>query len=110
MVVPLSMLTSLALAVLATARVKAIGVFRTIFTSSVAISVASAGVIWSLMYAPNIKVTRWLVDVLQLQPDSLLNNASTALAAVAFMTVWKLLGFKFIIILACFNVILDTHL
>jgi sn-glycerol 3-phosphate transport system permease protein len=34
MVVPLSMITSLALAVLATARVKAIGVFRTIFTRS----------------------------------------------------------------------------
>jgi len=100
MVVPLSMIMSLALAVLATAKVKAIGVFRTIFTSSVAISVASAGVIWSLMYAPNIKVTRWLVDVLQLQPDSLLNNASTALAAVAFMTVWTSLGFNFIIILA----------
>ena len=100
MVVPLSMITSLALAVLATAKVKAIGVFRTIFTSSVAISVASAGVIWSLMYAPNVKVTKWLVDVLQLQPESLLNNASTALAAVAFMTVWTSLGFNFIIILA----------
>jgi sn-glycerol 3-phosphate transport system permease protein len=100
MVVPLSITTALALAVLATAKVKAIGVFRTIFTSSVAISVASAGVIWSLMYAPNVKVTRWLVDVLQLQPESLLNNASTALAAVAFMTVWTSLGFNFIIILA----------
>src|SRR3989442_8592279 len=32
MVVPLSMITALALAVLATAKVKAIGVFRTIFT------------------------------------------------------------------------------
>jgi ABC-type sugar transport system permease subunit len=37
------------------------------------------------------------VDLLQLQPDSLLNNASTALAAVAFMTVWTSLGFNFII-------------
>ena len=100
MVVPLSIITALALAVLATAKVKAIGVFRTIFTSSVAISVASAGVIWSLMYAPNVKVTRWLVDILQLQPESLLNNASTALAAVACMTVWTSLGFNFIIILA----------
>jgi sn-glycerol 3-phosphate transport system permease protein len=100
MVVPLSMITSLALAMLATAKVKAIGVFRTIFTSSVAISVASAGVIWSLMYAPNVKVTKWLVVLLHLQPDSLLNNASTALAAVAFMTVWTSLGFNFIILLA----------
>src|SRR4029450_4482719 len=39
MVVPLSMITALALAVLATAKVKAIGVFRTIFTSRVCISV-----------------------------------------------------------------------
>ena len=100
MVVPLSIVTALALAVLATARVKAIGVFRTIFTSSVAISVASAGVIWSLIYAPNVKVTKWLVDALHLQPESLLNNASTALAAVAFMTVWTSLGFNFIILLA----------
>src|SRR5262249_21103773 len=99
MVVPLSMLTALALAVLATAKVKAIGVFRTIFTSSVAISVASAGVIWSLIYAPNVTVTKWLVHVLHLQPDNLLNNASTALAAVAFMTVWTSLGFNFIILL-----------
>ena len=100
MVVPLSILMALALAVLATARVKAIGVFRTIFTSSVAISLASAGVIWSLMYAPHIKMTRWLVELLHLQPESLLNNASTALAAVAFMTVWTSLGFNFIILLA----------
>jgi sn-glycerol 3-phosphate transport system permease protein len=100
MVVPLSILTALALAVLATARVKAIGIFRTIFTSSVAISVASAGVIWSLIYAPHIKMTRWLVELLHLQPESLLNNASTALAAVAFMTVWTSLGFNFIILLA----------
>jgi ABC-type sugar transport system permease subunit len=100
LVVPLSMLTALALAVLATARVKAIGVFRTIFTSSVAISVASAGVIWSLIYAPHIKMTRWLVALWHLQPESLLNNASTALAAVAFMTVWTSLGFNFIILLA----------
>src|SRR5262245_14077720 len=100
MVVPLSMITALALAVLATAKVKAIGVFRTIFTSSVAISVASAGVIWSLMYAPNIAVTKWLVNILHLQPDSLLNNSSTALAAVAFMTIWTSLGFNFIILLA----------
>src|SRR5262245_32026376 len=71
MVVPLSIITALALAVLATARVKAIGVFRTIFTSSVAISVASAGVIWSLIYAPNVKVTKWLVAALHLQPESL---------------------------------------
>ncbi|NWJ97934.1 MAG: sugar ABC transporter permease [Chloroflexi bacterium] len=100
MVVPLGIITALALAVLATAKVRIIGVFRTIFTSSVAISVASASVIWSLIYTPTIKVTQWLVDLLHLKSESLLNDASTALLAVAFMTVWSALGFNFIITLS----------
>jgi sn-glycerol 3-phosphate transport system permease protein len=100
MVVPLGIVFSLALAVLATANVKIISVFRTIFTSSVAISVASAGVIWSLIYAPNIKATQWIIDLLGLKATSLLNDAGTALAAVAFMTIWTALGFNFIITLA----------
>ncbi len=100
LVVPLSIITSVALAVLATAKVRAIGIFRTIFTSSIAISVASAGVIWSLIYSPNTKVTQWLIDLLHLKTQTLLNDAGTALAAVAFMTVWTGLGFSFIITLA----------
>jgi ABC-type sugar transport system permease subunit len=101
MVVPLGIITAVALAVLATAKVRIIGVFRTIFTSSVSISVASASVIWSLIYAPNIKVTQWLViDLLHLKSENLLNDSSTALAAVALMTVWTALGFNFIITLS----------
>jgi ABC-type sugar transport system permease subunit len=100
MVVPLGMITAIALAVLATAKVKIIGVFRTIFTSSIAISVASAGVIWSLIYNPNTKVTQWLMDLLNVKTPSLLNDAGTALPAVAFMTVWTALGFNFIITLS----------
>jgi sn-glycerol 3-phosphate transport system permease protein len=100
MVVPLGIVCALALAILATAKIRTIGIFRTIFTSSVAISVASAGVIWSLIYAPNIKITQWLIDLLGIKATSLLNDAATALPAVAFMTVWTALGFNFIITLA----------
>lgn len=100
MVVPLGIITSVALAMLATANVKGIGVFRTIFTSSISISVASAAVIWSLIYSPSITVTKWLVDLLNLNPQSILNNSLTALGAVAFMTVWTSLGFNFIITLS----------
>ncbi len=100
MVVPLGIVTSVALAMLATAKVKIIGVFRTIFTSSVAISVASASVIWALIYNPSIKATTWLVDALHLKTQGLLLDASTALPAVAFMTIWTALGFNFIITLS----------
>ena len=89
MVVPLTLVAALALALLATAKVKGIGAYRTIFTSSLAISLASAGTIWSLFYSPSLKVF-----------DHILTDPHTALAAVAVMTVWTSLGFAFLLLLA----------
>jgi ABC-type sugar transport system permease subunit len=100
LVVPLGIVFALALALLATLRVKAIMFFRTIFTSSIAISVASASVIWALIYSPTTKVTQWIIDLLHLNTNSLLQHPSTALFAVAFMTTWTSLGFNFIVTLA----------
>jgi len=70
------------------------------FTSTVAISVASASVIWALIYNPGIKMTAWLVDLLGLKTQGVLLDPATALPAVAFMTIWSNLGFNFIIVLA----------
>jgi ABC-type sugar transport system permease subunit len=100
MVVPTSILVSLALAMLATVRVRGIQVFRTIFTISIAISLASAGTIWALIYSPSTKATAWLVDLLGISSPSLLGTTWTALPAVALMTIWSGLGFNFIITLA----------
>lgn len=100
MVVPAGIVIALALALLSTVRVRGIGVFRTIFTSSIAISLASAGVIWALIYSPSTKATEWLVRLLQLNTPSLLGSDLTALPAVALVTIWSGLGFNFIITLA----------
>jgi sn-glycerol 3-phosphate transport system permease protein len=94
MVVPFTLAGALGLALLAVAKVKGIGVYRTIFTSSLAISLASAGVIWSLIYSPNLKIF-----------DHILTDAKTALPAVAVMTVWTNLGFAFILMLAALQAI-----
>jgi sn-glycerol 3-phosphate transport system permease protein len=100
MVVPLGIVFALGLALLATLKVKAIAFFRTIFTSSIAISVASASVIWALIYSPTTKATQWIIELLHLSSGSLLQNSSTALLAVAFTTVWTALGFNFIVTLS----------
>jgi ABC-type sugar transport system permease subunit len=100
MVVPAGIILSVGLAMLATAKVRAIEFFRTIFTSSIAISLASAGVIWALIYSPATKATTWLVNLLQVNAPSLLGDDRTALAAVAVVTIWSGLGFNFIITLA----------
>lgn len=100
MVVPTGIAVAVGLAVLATAKVRGMSVFRTIFTSTVAISVASASVIWALIYNPSLKMTGWVVDLLDLKTQGVLLDPATALPAVAFMTVWTSLGFNFIITLA----------
>jgi ABC-type sugar transport system permease subunit len=100
LVVPLGIVFALILALFATIKVRAITVFRTIFTSSIAISVASASVIWALIYSPTTKATQWIIELLQLNSGSLLQHSSTALFAVAFMTTWTSLGFNFIVTLA----------
>ena len=88
MVVPLSIAASVALAVLAGARLKGIKFFRTVFTSSIAVSLASGAIIWAMIYSPTIGLTNWLVNLLQLKSPGLLANATTALGAVALMTIW----------------------
>ena len=100
MVVPLGIVFALGLALLATLKVRAIAFFRTIFTSSIAISVASASVIWALIYSPTTKATQWIIELLHLSSGSLLQHSSTALLAVAFTTVWTALGFNFIVTLS----------
>lgn len=100
MVVVVQIPLGLLLASLAQARVRGIGTFRTIFTCSIAISLASAGVIWSLMYNPSTSTMVWLTAVLHLPQPGVLNNAATALPAIALMSVWSGLGFNFVISLA----------
>lgn len=94
MVVPFTLMGALGLALLAAKKVRGVGAFRVLFTSSLAISLASAAVIWSLIYSPNLKLF-----------DSVLTDARTALPAVALMTVWANLGFAFILLLAALQAI-----
>ncbi|GHO88649.1 carbohydrate ABC transporter permease [Dictyobacter formicarum] len=100
MVVVLQIVLGIGLALLAQARVKGIGIFRVIFTVSIAVSLASAGVFWSLLYNPSTAFMSWLSNALHLAQPGVLNNASTALPAMAIMTVWSGLGFNFVITFA----------
>jgi sn-glycerol 3-phosphate transport system permease protein len=100
MVVPISIVLSVILAMLSTVRVRGIHIFRTIFTASIAISLASGGIIWSLLYSPSTKATQWVLDLFHIEATSLLNSSTTSLPAVALMTVWAGVGFNFIIALA----------
>lgn len=100
MVVPASIALALGLAVLAQSKLKRIDFFRTIFTTTVAISIASAGVIWSIIYSPSLGLFKGLLEALRINATGVLTDSRTALPAVALTTVWTALGFNFIIAFA----------
>lgn len=98
--VPLGMVSGLALAMLAHQRLRGIGVFRTIFSSTVATSVAVASLMWLTLLNPSIGIVNQFLRVVGVDPINFLQHPEWALPSVALATVWLHLGFTFIIMSA----------
>lgn len=94
MTVPAGVALGLGLAVLAHQRLRGIGVYRTIFSSTVATSVAVASVIFGTLLNPIVGLLPWLG--LQTTPP-ILDNPRWALTAVAVTSVWQGTGLAFIL-------------
>jgi sn-glycerol 3-phosphate transport system permease protein len=95
--VPAGMLLGLQLAVAAHRRIRGIGVYRTIFASTVTSSVAVAAVIFGTLFNP---VVGWLPAV-GLRPDpAVLDNPRWALVGVAIVTIWQNVGLSFVVMSA----------
>jgi len=98
--VPLGLALGLGLALLAHQQLRGVTVFRTIFSSTVATSVAVASLMWLTLFNPSIGVINQLLAELGRDPVRWLQDKDTALAAVSVTTVWQNLGVTFIIISA----------
>ncbi len=102
--VPLGLALGVGLAVLADKHLRGIGVFRTIFSSTVATSVAVASLMWLFLLQPSVGVLAnvgWFNAVFPSVKDpGWLQDPGTALWAVAMSSVWAGLGFTFILVTA----------
>jgi sn-glycerol 3-phosphate transport system permease protein len=102
--VPLGLVLGVGLAVLADKHLKGIGVFRAIFSSTVATSVAVSSLMWLFLLQPEVGALSnlgWLSDLFPvIKSPGLLRDPGTALASVAMTTVWSSLGFTFILVTA----------
>lgn len=102
--VPLGLVLGVGLAVLAHKALRGIGWFRTIFSSTVATSVAVASLMWLFLLQPSIGALAnigWLADVFPVIKDpGLLSDPGTALWSVAVTSIWANLGFTFILVTA----------
>lgn len=91
----------LLLALLANAKLRGMGFFRTIFSSTIAVSVAVASLMWLLLFNPSIGVLNYLLDVVfHLTRVNWLTSYHWSLLSVSIATVWLQLGFNTVVLLA----------
>ena len=98
--VPVGLALGVLLAVLADRPLRAIGVFRTVFSSTVATSVAVASLMFLVLFNPSIGLLTKVLPFEVLDQPGIVNDPDTALLAVAVTTVWLNLGFTFIVVTA----------
>jgi len=102
--VPIGVVLGIGLAVLADKFLRGVGVFRTIFSSTVATGVAVASLMWLFLLQPDVGVLSnvgWISDLFPvLKSPGLLRDPGTALVSVAATSIWANLGFTFILITA----------
>jgi sn-glycerol 3-phosphate transport system permease protein len=99
MTVPVGLALGVVLAVLVDKQLRGMGVFRTIFSSTVATSVAVASLMWFFLLNPSVGVLAEWIGGTAKNPG-LLRSEDTALWAVAVSSVWANLGFTFIVVTA----------
>lgn len=107
--VPLGVILALFLAIIANEKVRGIGFFRTMFSSTMGMSVAASSVIWMFMYNPAIGIFNKLVVALGGSEVQWLLDPKFALLSVAVSTIWMNTGFSFLILLGGLQNI-DEHL
>ncbi len=99
MTVPIGLALGVALAVAVDKQLRAMGFFRTVFSSTVATSVAVASLMWLFLLNPSVGVLADWIGGTAKNPG-LLRDPDTALWAVAVSSIWSNLGFTFIVVTA----------
>lgn len=107
--VPIGIILALFFALLANEKLKGIGFFRTMYSSTMGISVAASSVIWLFMFNPSIGMFNRLLSVFNLPQIQWLLDPEWALISVAVSTIWMNTGFSFLILLGGLQNI-DEHL
>ncbi|RLL45089.1 sugar ABC transporter permease [Oceanobacillus piezotolerans] len=97
--VPVTVIISLFLAVIANEKLKGVGFFRTIYSSSMGISVAAASVFWLYLFNPSMGFLNMIVEALGFEAIGWLTDPAWALVSISITTIWMNIGFTFLILL-----------
>jgi sn-glycerol 3-phosphate transport system permease protein len=98
--VPIGIALGLVLAVLLNQRLRGINVFRTMMSSTIAISAAVGALIWLLLFNPSLGLLNYLLSLVGVRGPEWLIQPATAIIAVSLTTIWLTLGTNIIVLLA----------
>lgn len=98
--VPATLILAIGLAVLGNLRLRRIGIFRMIFSLTIAVSAATASLIFLYLFHPALGWLNYLLSLVGVPPVPWLTDVRTALPAVSLVTVWLQLGLNTVILLA----------
>lgn len=98
--VPATIIVSLVLAILSNARLRGISIFRTVFSYTIAVSSATASLIFLYLFNTATGPLDYFLSLLKLPTINFLTDTATALPAIAMTTTWLQLGLNTIILLA----------
>lgn len=105
----LTTICALALANLARKHLRGTVIFRTLFASTMGVSVSVASVLWLFFFQPTTGVSDMILNALHLPPIHWLTGNVWALVAVILTVVWMNIGFAFLAISGALENV-PTHL
>ncbi|MFD2210132.1 carbohydrate ABC transporter permease [Virgibacillus halophilus] len=98
-VVPGELIISLFLAIIASEKMKGMGFFRTVFSSTLGVSVAAGATVFLFMFHPSLGAINNLLGMAGIEPIEWLTSSKMALVSIAITTIWMHIGINFIILL-----------
>ena len=98
--VTLSIMISLFLAILCNEKIKGIGFFRMVFSSSLGVSISAAASVVLFMFHPSLGIINEIIEICGGTPINWLTDSKYALITVAISTIWMNIGFGFLVLTA----------
>lgn len=107
--VPFTIVIALLLAVLTSQDLPGMGIFRTIFSATMGISVAAAAVFWNLLFNANSGVLNRIIEFFGGTGIGWLIDQNYALVSVSIISIWMNIGMAYLILLGAIKSIDDSY-
>lgn len=97
---PISVILGLFIALLINSVKKGAKVYRAMFFMPVMASQVAMGIVWEFMLNPSVGLSAHLFSLFGIENIDLLGNPNTALATIAFLTIWQFAGFNMVLFIS----------